>query len=86
MTNPVSTLLAKINPMIATATEFFGILRTANDPLAMLYKMAETNPQAKQMTDFIDQNGGLQNAVSAQARQKGVDPNDAINQARQFLK
>lgn len=38
------------------------------------------------MTDFIDQNGGLQQAVTARARMDGVDPNEAIQQALQFLK
>ena len=86
MINPVSALLGKINPTLGTVTQFLGVLRSANDPLAALYKMAETNPQAKQMTDFIDQNGGLQQAVGTKAKQNGVDPNEAIQQALQFLK
>lgn len=86
MTNPISAMLGKINPALGTATQFLGVLRTAKDPLAALYKMAETNQQAKQMTDFIDQNGGLQQAVTARAKMDGVDPNEAIQQALQFLK
>ena len=86
MTNPISALLGRINPTLGTATQLLGVLKTAKDPLAALYQMAQTNPQAKQMTDFIDQNGGLQQAINAQAQKQGVNPNEAIQQALQILK
>jgi hypothetical protein len=36
----------------------------------------------KQVTDVIDQNGGIQQAVYALSRQKGMNPEDALEQAR----
>ena len=83
MINPFSVVLGKISPQAAMLSQVVGALRAAQDPIAELYRMAATNPQMKQVTDVIDQNGGIQQAVYALSRQKGINPEYALEQARQ---
>lgn len=56
-----------------------NILRTANNPQAMLQMMIQKNPQLKSVMDYINQHGGNpQQAFYAMAKEKGVDPNEII--------
>ena len=48
--------------------------------------MDQNSPQMKQVFDYIQQNGGNEEqALYNLARQKGVDPNEALRQAQAFL-
>lgn len=48
--------------------------------------MGQSNPQMKQVFEYIQQNGGNEEqALYNLARQKGVDPNDVLRQAQAFL-
>ena len=58
---------------------------SSNDPVALINRMAATDSRMQQVKQVINQNGGIQQAVYAVARQKGVDPQMALNQARQML-
>lgn len=60
-----------------------GMARAAKDPMAAVNQMAVNNPQMQQVMQIIQQNGG--NAKAAfynMAQQRGVDPNEILNQLR----
>lgn len=42
--------------------------------------MAMTDPRMRQVKEVIDQNGGIQQAVYALAKQKGVNPQTVLDQ------
>ena len=85
MSNIIASLLSKVSPMgqmLQQATGIAQALQTGN-PLQI---MGQNNPQMKQVLDYIQQNGGnAEQALYNLARQKGVDPNEAIRQAQSFL-
>ena len=57
-----------------------GLLRSANNPQAMLAQLAQTNPQMKQAMNFIQQYGNdPQKAFYAACQQRGINPNDILN-------
>ena len=56
-----------------------GMLRSANDPNAMLMQLAQNNPQLKQVLDIVQQHGGdPMAAFRAEAQARGVDPNQIM--------
>lgn len=56
-----------------------NMLKTANNPQAMLQMMIQRNPQLKNIMDYINQHGGNpEQAFYAMAKEKGVDPNEVI--------
>ena len=57
------------------------------NPQAAIGQMAQNNPQMQQVMQFVQQNGGdAKSAFYALARQKGVDPEAIIQQARNMMK
>ena len=49
--------------------------------------MAQSNPQLQQVMQYIQENGGdAKTAFYNLAKQKGVDPNDILNQVRSMTK
>ena len=85
MANIISNLLSKVSPfgqILQQATGIAQALWTGN-PLPL---MGQSNPQMKQVFEYIQQNGGNEEqALYNLARQKGVDPNDVLRQAQAFL-
>ena len=57
-----------------------GMVRSANDPNAMLNMLAQRNPQLQQVMQFVQQNGGSpEKALQAACEQKGINPQDIYN-------
>ena len=82
MPNPLMQL-AKSSPMMGQIKQMMGMLRTAQNPNAMLNQMVMNNPQIKQVMDIVQQYGGdPMRAFYAVAEQKGVDPNEILNMLR----
>lgn len=82
MPNPLMQL-AKASPMMGQIKQMMGLLRTAQNPNAMLNQMVMNNPQIKQVMDIVQQYGGdPMRAFYAVAEQKGVDPNEILNMLR----
>ena len=82
MPNPLMQL-AKASPMMGQIKQMMGMLRTAQNPNAMLNQMVMNNPQIKQVMDIVQQYGGdPMRAFYAVAEQKGVDPNEILNMLR----
>ena len=82
MGNPITEMLSKAS----TIPQMIGMLRSASDPMAAISQMAATDPRMRQVQQVIDQNGSIQQAVYALAKQKGIDPQIVLDQARQMLK
>ena len=57
-----------------------SMVRSANNPNAMLSMLAQNNPQIRQAMDLVQQAGGdPQRAFYALCEQKGVDPKQIMD-------
>lgn len=53
--------------------------------MGAVQQMAQNNPQMQEVMNYIQQNGGDPKAVFYNlSRQMGVEPNDVLNQVRNF--
>ena len=69
-----------INPQIK---QMMQMIRSAGNPQAMLNQLAQTNPQVKQVMDVIKASGNdPKRAFYALAEQKGVNPQDILDQLK----
>ena len=60
-----------------------GMLRSANNPQAMLAQLAQTNPQMKQVLDIVQKHGGdPMTAFRAEAQARGMDPDQIMGMLR----
>ena len=72
--------LAKNNPMTAKAKQMMDMVRTAQNPNAMLNQLMQRNPQIKQVMDVVNQYGGdPDKAFRAVAEQHGINPQDIMD-------
>ena len=56
------------------------MVKTAQNPQAMLNQLATNNPNMKQVMDIVNQyDGDISKAFYETAKQKGVDPNEILN-------
>lgn len=77
--NPILNQL--IIAPLSNIMNIFRSVKNAQNPNLMMQSLVQSNPQIKQVMDFISQNGGNAKQVFyAAAQQKGVDPNTIINQ------
>ena len=78
--NPIVNMLQPaMNPMAG----IFNALRAASNPIAYLQNMALNNPQMQEVVNIINQNGGnAQQAFYAEARNRGKDPMQVLQQAQ----
>ena len=68
------------SPMVGQIKQMMQMVKSAQNPQLMLNQMAQSNPQIKQVFDFVRQSGNdPQKAFYALAQQKGVNPNDILN-------
>ena len=59
------------------------LVRSASDPQAVIAQLMQTNPQMKQVMDFVRSSGGdPKRAFYSLAQQKGVNPDDILNQLK----
>lgn len=58
-------------------------VQMAGNPQMMLSQMMGQNPQIKQVMDYVNANGGdPQKAFYKLAQERGVNPDDILNQLR----
>ena len=58
-------------------------LKNAGNPQMMFNQMMAQNPQYKQVMDYVNANGGdAKAAFYKMAQEKGVNPDDILNQLR----
>ena len=59
------------------------MVRSANNPQAMINQLMQTNPQMKQVMDVVRASGNdPKKAFYALAQQKGINPDDILNQLK----
>ena len=83
--NPIVDMMNQQNPLAAILRPIFNAMQGNSDPLAMIGQMASQDERMQQVMTTIQQNGGIQQAVYAEAQKRNQNPNDALNQARQIL-
>ena len=83
--NPIINQLNQQNPMLAMLRPIYNAMCGASNPMAALGQMAASDNRMQQVINTINQNGGIQHAVYAEAQSRNMNPNDALNQARQIL-
>lgn len=68
---------------IAQAKKMMQTLKSVGNPQMMLNQMMGQNPQLKQVMDFVNANGGDPQALFYKlAEERGVNPDDILNQLR----
>ena len=68
---------------IAQAKKMMQTLKSVGNPQMMLNQMMGQNPQIKQVMDYVNANGGdPKTAFYRLAEEKGVNPDDILNQLR----
>lgn len=77
--NPMLQNLSGMNPVKA----LFEKVKNAGNPQMMLQQMMGQNPQIKNVMDYVNQNGGDPKAAFYKmAQEKGVNPDDILNQLK----
>ena len=72
--------LAKSSPMMGQIKQMMGMIRTAQNPQAMINQLMQNNPQMKQVMDIVNQYGGDANKAFAEtAQQMGINPNEIMD-------
>ena len=61
--------------------QLMNMVQSSGNPQQMLAQMAQQNPQLAQVMDMC-KNGNPQQMFYALCQQKGVNPNDILNQLR----
>lgn len=83
MTNPMLKQLNQTNPNLAGIKNLYNTIRSAGNPQMMLNQMMSQHPQIKQVMDYVNANGGDPKAAFYKlAREKGVNPDDILNQLK----
>lgn len=83
--NPIINQLNLQSPIMAMLQPLYNAMTCAQNPMAALGQMAMNDERMQQVITTINQNGGIQQAVYAEARQRNINPNDALNQAQQMM-
>lgn len=83
--NPIISKMQMQNPMIAMMQPLYAAMNGGQSIMSVLGQMASRDERMQMVVDTIRQNGGIQQAVYAEARQRNADPTDVLNQARQML-
>ena len=83
--NPIINMLNRQNPIAAMLQPIYNTMRAAQNPMAGLGQMAANDERMQQVVNAIRQNGGVQQAVYAEAQRQNRNPNDVLNQAQQIL-
>ena len=79
----MNPLLNGVNPLmqnIGQIKKIMGMLKTANNPQAMLNQMMQSNPNYKQIQEIGQKYGGnYEKAFRETAKQMGIDPDEFLN-------
>lgn len=61
----------------------YQTVQMAKNPKSAVDKMLKSNPQVQQVMEYVNQNGGDPKAAFYKlAEEKGVNPNEIINQLK----
>ena len=72
--------LAKNNPKMGQIKQMMSMIRSAQNPTAMLNQMAMNNPNLKQVMDIVGQYGGDANKAFVEfTKQNGINPQEIMD-------
>lgn len=72
--------LARTSPMTARIKQLMGMVNSAQNPQAMLNELMTSNPNLKEVMDYIQQSGGNpKTAFYSMADKMGVNPQDVLD-------
>ena len=83
--NPIIDMLNKQNPLATMLQPIYSAMQTAQDPMSGIYQMAMRDERMQQLADVVKQYGGIQQAVYAESQKRNINPDNALNQARQMM-
>ena len=68
-----------------TIKQIKRMVQTAQNPQAMLSQMMQSNPQIKQVYDYVQSAGGdPQRAFYKLAEERGINPDEILNELREM--
>lgn len=71
---------SNLQQFIQPAKQMMGMIRSAQNPQAMLNQLASTNPTMAKVMNTVNQYGGdPMKALQGTAEQMGIDPNEIMN-------
>ena len=71
---------SNIMQMIQPAKQMLNMVRSAQNPQAMLKQIASTNPNMAKVMDIVQQYGGdPMKALQGTAEQMGINPDEILN-------
>ena len=78
--NPAQTNQNGVPGPLGQLKSMMGMIKGAQNPTAMMQQMLQSNPQYKQVIDYVNRNGGdPRKAFYQMAQEKGVNPNDILS-------
>ena len=83
--NPIISMLNRQNPLAAMLQPIYNVMRSVQNPMDAIGQMASNDDRMQQVVDTIKRNGGIQQAVYAEAQRQNIDPNNVLNQAKQMI-
>ena len=68
-----------MNPAMGQIKQMISMVRSAQNPKAMINQLMMTNPQMKQVMEIVKQYGGdPMRAFTETARENGMDPEEIL--------
>ena len=69
-----------LSPNLNQIKQYINLFKNAGNPQALLQNMIQSNPQVRQVMQFVQQNGGDAKAAFYKlAQEKGVNPDQILN-------
>ncbi len=79
--NPITQTMGITNN-IKTVKSLMSMIKTANDPTAMLNHLAQNNPQLKEIMNLVQSGKSPKDLFYEKAKEMGVNPEEIL----QYLK
>lgn len=74
-----------VNPQLVQIKNMMNTLRMAANPYMAMQQMIMNNPMLQQVSNYVTSHGGDPKAAFYQlAQEKGVDPQEVLNQIPKF--
>ena len=69
-----------LSPNLNQIKQYINLFKNAGNPQVLLQNMIQSNPQVRQVMQFVQQNGGDAKAAFYKlAQEKGVNPDQILN-------
>ena len=79
--NPILQTIGNQN--LGQIRSMINLVKSAGNPQAMMSQLVQTNPQMRNVMNYINQSGGdPKRAFYRMAQERGVDPDEILNMIR----